>query len=120
MVRGKILAHLAVTTETRREFCRRLFRVGATASLRTAFLDGLSDSATAAQQSGNAIQSASANGADVTFQFFAGWSPDSALELINEARGWVGTDASTEAESLALIVDNSGGYVFNFYGLRVT
>ena len=93
---------MATTTATRREFCRRLFRVGgATAALRHAFLDGLSDSAIQAQQTGSAVQSTSANGAQVAFQFFAGWTPDDALSLIDEARTWA--DAASVTAALDLI-----------------
>ena len=89
---------------TRLEFCRRLFRVGgATAQLRHAFLDGLSDSAIQAQQSGSAVSASSANGASVQFQFFAGWTPDDALALIDEARDWA--DAADVASALALLPD---------------
>ena len=95
---------MGTTYATRREFCRRLFRVGgATAQLRHAFLDGLSDSAIQAQQTGSAVLSSSANGASVQFQFFAGWTPDDALALIDEARTWA--DAADVAAALALLPD---------------
>lgn len=109
---------MGATYAIRREFCRRLFRVGgATAELRHAFLDGLSDSASEAQQSGSAIQSTSANGAAVTFQFFAGWTPDDAISLIDEARAWA--DAADVATALALIGDGpvtSFGHDFSAMG----
>ena len=107
---------MGTTYATRREFCRRLFRVGgATAQLRHAFLDGLSDSAIQAQQTGSAVLSTAKNGASVQFQFFAGWTPDAALELIDEARDWA--DAVDVASALAMIpyaavqfrLDHSGG-----------
>ena len=58
-----------------------------------------------AQQSGSAIQSTAANGAQVAFQFFSGWSPAVAAALIAEAYSWAA--CSTEAAALALI--NRGG-----------
>ena len=95
---------MGATYAIRREFCRRLFRVGgATAQLRHSFLDGLSDSAIQAQQSGSAVLSSSANGASVQFQFFADWTPDDALSLIDEARAWA--DAADVAAALALLPD---------------
>ena len=106
---------MAVTTATRREFCRRLFRVGASSSLRHATLDALSDTAIAAQQSGSAIQSTASNGSTVTFQFFAGWSPDDALVLINEARSWA--DAADLAAALALIMGPVTSYGTDFTNL---
>lgn len=95
---------MGATYAIRREFCRRLFRVGgATAQLRHSFLDTLSDAAIAAQTAGSAVLSSSANGASVQFQFFAGWTPDDALSLIDEARTWA--DAADVAAALALITD---------------
>ena len=103
---------MGTTYATRREFCRRLFRVGgATAQLRHAFLDGLSDSAIQAQQSGSAVSASSANGASVQFQFFAGWTPDDALALIDEARD--GADAATATVALALIREDADCYRFD-------
>ena len=94
------------TYAIRREFCRRLFRVGgATAQLRHSFLDTLSDAAIAAQTAGSAVLSSSANGASVQFQFFAGWQPGDALELIDEARTWA--DCSDVATALALLPDGA-------------
>jgi len=61
-----------------------------------------------AQQSGSAIQSTASNGAQVAFQFFAGWSPDDALVLIDEARDWAA--AADLAAALALI----GGPVYAY------
>ena len=76
---------MATSYAVRREFCRRLFRAGgATAELRHAFLDTLSDAAIAAQTAGSAVLSTAKNGASVQFQFFAGWSPADALELIDD------------------------------------
>lgn len=95
---------MGATYATRREFCRRLFRAGgATAALRHTFLDGLSDTAIQAQQTGGSIQSTSANGASVAFQFFDGWSPDVALSLIDEARTWA--DCADVDTALALLPD---------------
>ena len=109
---------MGATYAIRREFCRRLFRAGgATAELRHAFLDGLSDTAIAAQQSGNAIQSTSANGAAVTFQFFANWQPADVLDLIDEARDRA--DCADVATALALIGDGpvtSFGHDFSAMG----
>ena len=103
---------MGATYATRREFCRRLFRAGgATTQLRHAFLDGLSDSAIQAQQSGSAVLSSSANGASVQFQFFAGWTPDLVLELIDEARDWA--DAATVTAALALIRESADRYRFD-------
>lgn len=42
------------------------------------------------------------------FQFFAGWTPDDALALIDEARDWA--DAADVASALALI----GGPVYSY------
>lgn len=95
---------MAVSTPVRREFCRRLFRVGgATAALRHSFLDTLSDAAIAAQQQGAAISATSHNGASVQFQFFTGWQPADALELIDVARAWA--DCADVATALALLPD---------------
>ena len=103
---------MGTTYATRREFCRRLFRVGgATAQLRHAFLDGLSDSAIQAQQTGSAVSASSANGASVQFQFFAGWTPDDALALIDEARDWA--DAATATVALAMIREDADCYRFD-------
>ena len=101
---------MAASTPIRREFCRRLFRVGgATAQLRHSFLDTLSDAAIAAQTAGSAVLSSSANGASVQFQFFAGWQPGDALELIDEARTWA--DCADVATALALL---PGGAVTSY------
>ena len=106
---------MGTTYATRREFCRRLFRVGgATAQLRHAFLDGLSDSAIQAHQAGSAVSASSANGASVQFQFFAGWTPDAALALINEARDWA--DCADADTALALVRDDVTSYGFRFSG----
>ena len=106
---------MGTTYATRREFCRRLFRVGgATAQLRHAFLDGLSDSAIQAQQTGSAISASSANGASVQFQFFTGWAPSDALALIDEARTWA--DCSDAGTALALVRDDVTSYRFRFSG----
>ena len=103
---------MGTTYATRREFCRRLFRInGDTAQLRHAFLDGLSDSAIQAQQTGSAVLSSSANGASVQFQFFAGWAPADALDLIDEAREWA--DAATATVALALIREDADCYRFD-------
>ena len=92
---------MAAPTATRREFCRRLFRLGgATSALRQAWLDELSDSA-ALQQQGGAVVSTSANGASVSFQLPSNWSPDDAPALIDAARTWA--DCATVADALALI-----------------
>lgn len=102
---------MATSYAVRREFCRRLFRAGgATAELRHAFLDTLSDSAIAAQTAGSAVLSTSKNGAAVQFQFFAGWAPADALELIDEAREWA--DAATATVALALIDPDVREYGF--------
>ena len=106
---------MGTTYATRREFCRRLFRLGgATPALRQAWLDELSDSA-ALQQQGGAVVSTSANGASVSFQLPSNWSPDDAPALIDEARDWA--DAVDVAAALAMIpdaavqfrLDHSGG-----------
>ena len=95
---------MGTTYAVRREFCRRLFRAGgATAELRHVFLDALADAAIAAQTAGSAVLSTSKNGAAVQFQFFAGWAPADALELIDEARDWA--DAADIAAALALLPD---------------
>lgn len=81
-----------------------MFRVGgATALLRHAFLDTLSDAATKAAQTGRSVQSTSSNGASTTFQFFTGWQPGDALELIDAAREWA--DCTDLATALALLPD---------------
>jgi len=69
-----------------------------------------------AQQSGSAIQSTASNGAQVAFQFFAGWSPAVAASLIAEAYSWAA--CTTEAAAIALIDDPGAGYVFNFQNGR--
>lgn len=102
---------MGTTYATRREFCRRLFRAGgATAELRHSFLDTLADAAIAAQTAGSAVLSTAKNGASVQFQFFAGWTPSDALELIDEARDWA--DAATVAAALALIDPDVREYGF--------
>ena len=95
---------MGATYATRREICRRLFRAGvATAALRHAFLDGLSDTAIQAQQAGTAITAVSGNGASSQFTLFDGWSPSDALSLIDEARTWANcADVDT---ALALLPD---------------
>lgn len=101
---------MGITYATRREFCRRLFRVGgATTVLRHSFLDSLADSALAAQASGRAVQATAAAGASTTFQFFSGWQPGDALELIDEARTWA--DCADVATALALL---PGGAVTSY------
>lgn len=107
---------MAASTPTRREFCRRLFRLGgATSALRHQWLDALSDSS-ALQQQGGAIVSTSANGASVSFQLPSNWSPNDAPGLLDAARAWA--DAADVTAALALI----GGpirYVSpDFSGLR--
>lgn len=103
------------TYPIRREFCRRLFRVGgATEVLRNAFLDALADAALAAQSSGRAVQATSVAGASTTFQFFDGWEPSVALTLIDEARAWAA--AADVNAALALIGDDVTSYGFRFYG----
>lgn len=88
-----------------------MFRVGgATAQLRHAFLDTISDAATKAAQTGRAVQATSSNGASTTFQFFAGWKPDDALELIDAAREWAGAADVTTA--LALVEPDIREYGF--------
>ena len=111
---------MGTTYATRREFCRRLFRVGgATAQLRHAFLDGLSDSAIQAQTAGSAVLSTAKNGASVQFQFFAGWSPADAIELIDEARDWA--DAADVAAALSLIPEGSAtAYGHDFSAANAT
>lgn len=108
---------MAAPTATRREFCRRLFRLGgATPALRQAWLDELSDSA-ALQQQGGAVVSTSANGASVSFQLPANWSPDDAPALIDDARTWAET--SDVAAALAMIGRGVRYFSPDFSGLRV-
>ena len=111
MIRGNPIT-LAEDASVRREDCRRLFRLGgATAALRHAFLDSLSDAAADARHSGSAVLSTSKNGAAVQFQFFSGWTPDATLKYVDEARAWA--DCATVAAALALIRDSADSYGFN-------
>ena len=106
---------MGITYATRREFCRRLFRVGgATTVLRHSFLDSLADSALAAQASGRAVQATAAAGASTTFQFFSGWAPSDVLSLIDEARDWA--DAAAVDAALALIREDADCYHFDNSG----
>lgn len=60
------------------------------------------------------MQSTSANGAQVAFQFFVGWTPDDALALIEEAREWA--DAADVATALAMIGDAAVQFRLNHTG----
>lgn len=83
------------------------------------FLDGLSDAAIEAQQSGSAVLSTSKNGAAVQFQFFAGWTPAATLEYVDEARAWA--DCLTVAAALALIESSPvGSYGHDFTTANAT
>lgn len=53
-------------------------------------------------------------GTSTTFQFFSGWSPESVLEVVNEARGWA--DAADADSALSLIGDDVTSYGFRFSG----
>ena len=110
MIRGNLIT-LAESASVRREYCRRLFRVGgATAALRNAFLDGLSDAAIEAQQSGSAVLSTSKNGAAVQFQYFAGWTPAATLEYVDEARAWA---ACLTVEAALALINRGGSFVLS-------
>lgn len=93
---------MGTTYAIRELFCRQLFDdARSTAELRRAYLKTLREDVVRAFSSGSAVVSTSANGASVGFQFFAGWNPSDAAELISEAYTWA--NAADEATALALL-----------------
>lgn len=117
-MRGESLAHLSADHATRVLFCAQLFDDGrTTAELRRAYLKPLREAVMTAQQSGSAIQSTAANGTQVAFQFFAGWSPAVAASLIAEAYTWAAATDVTAA--LALIVKPRASSIATFAGVSL-
>ena len=93
---------MGTTYATRALFCEQLFDDGrSTVELRLAYLKPLRESVLQAQNSGSAVLSTAKNGAAVQFQFFDGWAPSDAANLIHEAYSWARSSSLDAA--LALI-----------------
>jgi hypothetical protein len=105
------------TAATKREFCRRLYRVGgATPTQRVSFLDELSDAALEAQTDGKTLTATASGGSSASFMVFQAYAPADVLELVDEARAWAAA-ASLDA-ALALIVGPIRHYGRDFSSLH--
>lgn len=89
---------MAVSSPVLREFIRKVYRAATLAGeTNDEYLDGLSDAALTALQSGKTLSASSGNGTSAAYQVFYGFDPANILEMVDQARTPCEEDTATLA-----------------------
>jgi len=93
-----------------REFIRRVYREASanTEAARSAYLDGLAETAMSSFSKGRNLVGTSDKGTSATYAMFSAWSPTQIIDLVDFARDYIAEDTVAEALALFAVKPVSG------------
>lgn len=110
---------MPLTTPRKREGLRKVYRAASPQSEagRESYLDGLSDVALSAINSGKSLIGSSAGGTSASYAVFNSWAPNDVVEFVDWARGYI--SESDVDDALASVPAKVTRISADFSGVRV-